>query len=271
MLASSLDEADAEDGFVGVLLGGVLAGGAALAESGVLAGVVALEAGLVTFSSALARAALASRSLLVLVGRGVIFILTAPSLGASGLVSSLAAAGFCSGCGLCLGSLAGPGVVEDAGLVPGWGRGGAALVVVGAVAGLGAGRGAARVTPVLTGLALVSGTAPLPGRAEGLGLAAAAARGTRGLVAGAGAGAALPAALGVVLVNANVDGGLGDFLAPGAADLTADLASLATSSVGIFSLSLTSSICGSVAWFSSTWGLVSSLFVSFITLSSEGG
>ena len=269
MLASSLDEADAEDGFVGVLLGGVLAGGAALAESGVRAGVVALEAGLVTFSSALARAALASRSLLVLVGRGVIFILTAPSRGASGLVSSLAAAGFCSGCGLCLGSLAGPGAVEDMGLVPGWGRGGAALVVVGAVAGLGAGRGAARVMPVLTGLALVSGTAPLPGRAEGLGLAAAAARGTRGLAAGAGA--ALPAALGVVLVNANVDGGLGDFLTPGAADLTTDLASLATSSVGTFSLSLTSSICGSVAWFSSTLGLVSSLFVSFITLSFEGG
>lgn len=82
MFASSFDEAEAAPGFVGVFLGGAFVVGVDLADIGVLAvGVWGLDVGVDAFSSALTLAALASLSLLVLVGLGVSFILMAVGFG----------------------------------------------------------------------------------------------------------------------------------------------------------------------------------------------
>merc|ERR1719499_213881 len=109
VLANSFEEAEAADGLVGVLLGGVLVVGVDLDDKGVLAvGVCGLDDGVVALISALTLAALASLSLLVLVGLGVNFILRAVGLGAlplvvGGLVSALGVV-LVSGCRL-LGAL----------------------------------------------------------------------------------------------------------------------------------------------------------------------
>ena len=82
MFASSLEEAEAAPGLVGVFLGGTVDVGVDLEEIGVLAvGVCGLDVGVVALSSALTLAALASLSLLVLVGLGVSFILIADGFG----------------------------------------------------------------------------------------------------------------------------------------------------------------------------------------------
>jgi len=82
VFANSFDDAEADVGFVGVLLGGVLLVGVILEEIGVLAvGVWGFDRGVVTFCSAFTLAALAALSLLVLVSLGVIFILNAVGLG----------------------------------------------------------------------------------------------------------------------------------------------------------------------------------------------
>ena len=82
MFASSLEEAEAAPGLVGVFLGGAVDVGVDLEEIGVLAvGVWGLDVGVEALSSALTLAALASLSLLVLVGLGVSFILIAVGFG----------------------------------------------------------------------------------------------------------------------------------------------------------------------------------------------
>ena len=77
-----MEDAEAAPGFVGVFLGGTVVVGVDLEDIGVLAvGVWGLDVGVDAFSSALTLAALASLSLLVLVGLGVSFILMAVGFG----------------------------------------------------------------------------------------------------------------------------------------------------------------------------------------------
>ena len=77
-----MEDAEAAPGLVGVFLGGTVDVGVDLEDIGVLAvGVWGLDVGVDAFSSALTLAALASLSLLVLVGLGVSFILMAVGFG----------------------------------------------------------------------------------------------------------------------------------------------------------------------------------------------
>jgi len=262
VFANSLEEADAVVGLVGVLLGGVLVVGVDLADSGVRAvGVGGLEVGVVAFTLA----ALASRRRLVLVGRGVSFILAAIGLGEGAVEFVTLVSGFVV---VVLGSvfrllvslevavvLAGVVVVlADAVVVDGLVA--AALLVVVDVGG--------RVDTVLV-VALelpnadgFAGVA-LSGRVVGFGPLAVVGFGvpvdvltvvdapTLGLVVGAFVvwdDVAFPADFGVVFDSARVVGGLGDFLPTLVAAFTADFATLAISSVGTFSVSLNSSTCG---------------------------
>ena len=225
VLASSLDEAEAEVGLVGVLFVGVFVVGVVLEARGVLAaGVWGLEAGVVA-RSALTLAALASLSLLVLVVRGVIFILVTPAGRGAGvtevevrvLVSAPAP----------WAALLAAFVDVVAGLVV-CGLESGALDVVGAVAGrVVAGRVDGLAAPLVNGLALARealvGLVVVFGPVDVAALVVGGA--TRGLVTAlvlVGAGAGFPAALGVVFVNARVVGGLGDFLTADTTDFVAD-------------------------------------------------
>lgn len=233
VFANSFDEADADDGLAGVLLGGVLVVGVVLEEIGVLAvGVWGFDKGVVAFCSAFTLAALAALSLLVLVSLGVIFILNAVGLGVGvdDVVEGVdLPPGLDSGCKLLVALVVVVVVLAVSGFVVG-----ALLVGVDeaglAEAGLGVGldtplvSGLAALCVALDGLVVVLGGAVLA--VEVVVLAAVDVGGTLGFVAAGfadGAGTDFPAALGVVFDNAKLVGGLGDFLTA----LTAVLAAAA--------------------------------------------
>jgi len=253
VFANSLEEADADVGFVGVLLGGVLVVGVDLEDSGVRAvGVGGLEVGVAAFTLA----ALASRRRLVLVGRGASFILRAVGLGEGAVEFVTLVSGFVV---VVLGSVLRLRVALEvavvlAGVVDGLVA--AVLLVVVDVGGLAdTGLVVDLVLPKADGFAGVA----LSGRVVGFGPVAVVGFGapvddltvvdapTLGLVVGAFVvwdDVVFPADFGVVFDSASVVGGLGDFLLTLAAAFTADLATLAISSAGTFSVSLTSSTCG---------------------------
>lgn len=209
VFGNSLDEAEAEEGFVGVFVFvGVGVEAVTLCESGVLA------VGVVGFFSTFTLAALASLSRLVEVGLGVSFILrlvVGPLAGAAVVV--VLAGALTSGLRL----LAGLAVVV---VVVGVG-----LPVIGLlVAGLADG-----FCGAVAGLAVTLAVAALDEAVDlvvvalaGLVVALVVAGGTNGLLdvtLGLGVALELRGSLGfpagllvVVLVKANVDGGLGDFL-----------------------------------------------------------
>lgn len=210
VFGNSLDEAEAEEGFVGVFVFvGVGVEAVTLCESGVLA------VGVVGFFSTFTLAALASLSRLVEVGLGVSFILrlvVGPLAGAAVVV--VLAGALTSGLRL----LAGLAVVVV--VVVGVG-----LPVIGLlVAGLADG-----FCGAVAGLAVTLAVAALDEAVDlvvvalaGLVVALVVAGGTNGLLdvtLGLGVALELRGSLGfpavllvVVLVKANVDGGLGDFL-----------------------------------------------------------